>query len=65
MSNTEMGEGPADGTLREGTVKTPLDDIAQDAALAAGLIPGTAEVVDADVTIDNELALKLRGEALD
>jgi hypothetical protein len=42
-------------------VQTPLDDIAYDAAIAANLNPNESEVVDADITAENELELKLEG----
>lgn len=45
-------------------VQTPLDDIAYDAALAANMNPNESDVVDAGVTADGELELKLEGERL-
>ena len=48
----------------ETTVTHPLEDIRRGAALAGCLRPDTAEIVDADVTEDDELALTLRGDEL-
>lgn len=53
-----------DGTVVQRKVQTPLDDIGYDAAIAANLNPHESEVVDAGVTADGELELKLEGERL-
>lgn len=52
------------GTVVQRKVQTPLADIAHDAAIAANLNPHESEVVDASVTADGELELKLEGERL-
>ena len=63
--DSEQSEAELDRPARDmRTVTTSLDQVRQDAALAASLNPYQTEIVDATVTERGELKLFLEGQEL-